>query len=93
MHITSLGRAGIAALAPMALAGAASAHNHVTVDTVSGAFGDQILIRAGYLATESSFSIAGGISSLHSSFSLRRFRDGWSQNSTMQKNTGNSHAM
>ena len=60
MHITSLGRAGIAALAPMALAGAASAHNHVTVDTVSGAFGDQILIRAGYLATESSFSISGG---------------------------------
>lgn len=60
MHITSLGRAGIAALAPMALAGAASAHNHVTVDTVSGAFGDQILIRAGYLATESAFSIAGG---------------------------------
>lgn len=60
MHISSFGRAGSAALASLALAGVASAHNHVTVDTVSGAFGDQVLIRAGYLATETSFSVSGG---------------------------------
>lgn len=40
--------------------GAASAHNHVTVDTASGAAGDQILVRAGYLPAESSYAIAGG---------------------------------
>lgn len=42
-------------------AGAALAdHNHMTVDTTSGAPGDQIIIRAGYLPAESVFSISGG---------------------------------
>jgi hypothetical protein len=40
--------------------GSARAHNHVTVDTVSGAAGDQILVRAGYLPAESSYTISGG---------------------------------
>jgi hypothetical protein len=60
MHIKSIGGAALSALAVLTLASAAGAHNHVTVDTVSGAFGDQILIRAGYLATETSFSVSGG---------------------------------
>jgi hypothetical protein len=60
MHIKSFGGAAMSALAVLTLASAAGAHNHVTVDTVSGAFGDQILIRAGYLATETSFSVSGG---------------------------------
>jgi hypothetical protein len=60
MHIKSLSGAAMSALAVLTLASAAGAHNHITVDTVSGAFGDQILIRAGYLATETSFSVSGG---------------------------------
>lgn len=60
MHIKSFGGAAMSALAVLTLASAAGAHNHITVDTVSGAFGDQILIRAGYLATETSFSVSGG---------------------------------
>jgi hypothetical protein len=60
MHIKSIGGAAMSVLAVLTLASAAGAHNHVTVDTVSGAFGDQILIRAGYLATETSFSVSGG---------------------------------
>ena len=60
MHIKSFGGAAMSALAVLTLASAAGAHNHLTVDTVSGAFGDRILIRAGYLATETSFSVSGG---------------------------------
>jgi len=60
MHIKSFGGAAMSALAVLTLASAAGAHNHITVDTVSGAFGDRILIRAGYLATETSFSVSGG---------------------------------
>ena len=60
MHTNSIGGAAMSALAVLTLASAAGAHNHITVDTVSGAFGDQILIRAGYLATETSFSVSGG---------------------------------
>jgi hypothetical protein len=60
MHIKSIGGAAMSALAVLTLASAAGAHNHLTVDTVSGAFGDRILIRAGYLATETSFSVSGG---------------------------------
>lgn len=37
---------------------ASSAHNHVTVDTVSGKSGDKILLRAGYYPTESAYSIS-----------------------------------
>ncbi len=43
-----------------ALAGAASAHNHVTVDTTGGAAGDRITIRAGYYPAESAYSIDSG---------------------------------
>jgi hypothetical protein len=41
----------------IAFAAAAHAHNHITLDTASGAPGDRILIRAGYLPAESSYSI------------------------------------
>lgn len=41
-----------------AIACAASAHNHVTVDTASGSVGDKIVLKAGYYPTESAFSIA-----------------------------------
>jgi len=41
-----------------AIACAASAHNHVTVDTASGGAGDKILLKAGYYPTESAFSIS-----------------------------------
>jgi hypothetical protein len=41
-----------------AIACAASAHNHVTVDTASGSAGDKILLKAGYYPTESAFSIS-----------------------------------
>jgi hypothetical protein len=46
--------------AAASLAGAVSAHNHVTIDTASGAAGDKILVRAGYYPTESAFSITEG---------------------------------
>ncbi len=50
-------------LTAAALALAASpalAHIHLTVDTASGAAGDAVQIRAGYLPADSSMSIAGG---------------------------------
>lgn len=49
------------ALAFVALAGQALAqHNHMTVDTIPGSPQNQILIRAGYLPAESSYSISAG---------------------------------
>lgn len=47
------------AMAIGGLASTAGAHNHLTVDTVSGAAGDRIIIRAGYLPTEAAYSILG----------------------------------
>jgi len=51
----------IAFASPLFVCAAASlAHNHVTIDTVSGAAGDKILLKAGYYPTETAFSINGG---------------------------------
>ncbi len=50
----------IACAALTASVSSAFAHNHITVDTASGTPGDQIVIRAGYLPAESSYSIADG---------------------------------
>ncbi|MFN9977229.1 MAG: hypothetical protein ACK58T_45735, partial [Phycisphaerae bacterium] len=50
----------MATLAVAALASAAAAHNHVTVDTASGSFGERILVKAGYYPTEGAFAISGG---------------------------------
>ncbi len=47
---------GLAAGANLTLAD----HNHITVDTVGGNPGDQVIIRAGYLPAESEFTISGG---------------------------------
>ena len=47
------------AMVVVGLSAAALAHNHVTVDTASGQSGDQIVIRAGYLAGDSGVSIDG----------------------------------
>jgi hypothetical protein len=58
MHACSL-PLGATAFA-VAISAAASAHNHLTVDTASGAAGDQIRIRAGYYPDETSFSISNG---------------------------------
>jgi hypothetical protein len=44
----------------IALAAPAHAHFHMTVDTLYGAAGDPIRIRAGYLATEGALTIADG---------------------------------
>lgn len=52
-HISSM-------LAIATFAGAASAHNHMTVDTISGNPGDQVVIRAGYLPAESAYTIVDG---------------------------------
>lgn len=53
--------AALSALAVSMFAGSAMAdHNHMTVDTVSGTPGDQIIIRAGYYPAESAFTISGG---------------------------------
>ena len=38
----------------------AHAHNHIGVDTQSGLFGDPIIVKAGYLANESIFSVSAG---------------------------------
>ncbi len=43
-----------------AASGAALADNHLTVDTTSGHPGDQIVIKAGYYAEETQFTIGGG---------------------------------
>jgi hypothetical protein len=48
------------ALALGAASGAALADNHMTVDTVSGNPGDQIIIKAGFYLNEQQFSIVGG---------------------------------
>ena len=38
----------------------AHAHSHIGVDTQSGLFGDPIIVKAGYLANESIFSVSAG---------------------------------
>lgn len=50
----------IASMTVAALACAAAAHNHVTVDTASGAAGEKILVKAGYYPTETAFTISNG---------------------------------
>jgi hypothetical protein len=57
--MTSLASLRSATLAA-ALAAPALAHNHITVDTVGGAAGDRILIKAGYYSDESGFTIDAG---------------------------------
>ena len=52
--------APLATLVASMSTGAALAHNHLTVDTRAGAFGDPITVKAGYLGNESMFSIASG---------------------------------
>lgn len=41
-------------------AGIAGAHNHVTVDTATGAPGDKIILRAGYYPDEGAYTIVDG---------------------------------
>ena len=50
----------IASLAVSVVAGPALADNHMGVDTAAGAPGNQVLIRAGYYPTETSYTISGG---------------------------------
>ncbi|MGH7244911.1 MAG: hypothetical protein ACREJD_15970 [Phycisphaerales bacterium] len=58
MKLSSLYAA--ASLAAISLTSVAFAHNHITVDTVSGSAGDKILIKAGYNPSESAFAIGDG---------------------------------
>lgn len=44
----------------LSLTSIVQAHNHITVDTASGTPGDQIVIRAGFLGDETSYSIIDG---------------------------------
>ncbi|NBQ16216.1 MAG: hypothetical protein EBU31_16795, partial [Proteobacteria bacterium] len=60
MHISTRLGAPIAILVASMATGRAFAHNHLTVDTRAGAFGDPITVKAGYLGNESMFSISGG---------------------------------
>jgi hypothetical protein len=60
MHISTRFGAPIAILVASTSTGVAFGHNHLTVDTRAGAFGDPITVKAGYLGNESMFSIASG---------------------------------
>ena len=53
-------KALISFAAVSAIAGIAAAHNHITIDTLSGASGDKILIKAGYYPTETAFTMSSG---------------------------------
>lgn len=48
------------------LAAPALGHNHITVDTAGGHFGDTILVKAGYEPGESGYSFLGGVLTLNS---------------------------